>query len=368
MKFTCNKSDINNALNNVSRAVPSKHPIAALEGIKLSLNGNTLTLTGYGLEMGIQTNISVESDDSAEYILNSKLFCEIIRKMPAGKITIEINSKMQISITSENAKYKITALSAETYPSLPDIEASDSLTISQPLLKNMISQTIFAVSTSDAKPILTGELFDISDNIFNLVAIDGFRLAVRTEKLDNSGKHNFVVKAKTLSEIVKLLNDKDDSVATLHISKKHIVFDIGKYKVISRLLEGDFHNYKGSLPKNHSTEVIINTKRLSESLNRCQLLINDKSKGPIRINFKDGQVRISCSTALGSLKDEFEADISGSPVEIGFNCRYLLDAVKASESDKVKLQLNNGLSPMKILPLEGEDYTFLVLPVRLKVE
>lgn len=368
MKFLCKQAELNEALANVSRAVPQKSPISALEGVKIYLNKEMLELTGYDLELGIQTKIEVVSEDVGEFILNSKLFSEIVRKMPSETIEIEVKSDLSTIIRGEKAEYSITALPADEYPSIPDHDTGDNFTISQAMLRNMINQTIFAVAVTDNKPILTGELFDIMDHNFNLAAIDGFRLAVRSERIESDNHYNFVVKAKALSEVSKLLKDDGEETVTMHVSKKHITFEIGKYMVLSRLLEGEFHNYKGSIPANHNTEIILNTRDLINSLERCMLLINEKTKAPVRCLFRDGIVKISCSTALGKLNDEFVADISGPSVEIGFNCRYLLDALKASESDKVRLLLNGGLSPMKIVPMEGNAYVFLVLPMRLKSE
>ncbi|MBD5141503.1 MAG: DNA polymerase III subunit beta [Ruminococcus sp.] len=368
MKFLCKQAELNEALANVSRAVPQKSPISALEGVKIYLNKETLELTGYDLELGIQTKIEVVSEDVGEFILNSKLFSEIVRKMPSETIEIEVKGDLSTIIRGEKAEYSITALPADEYPSIPDHDTGDNFTISQAMLRNMINQTIFAVAVTDNKPILTGELFDIMDHNFNLAAIDGFRLAVRSERIESDNHYNFVVKAKALSEVSKLLKDDGEETVTMHVSKKHITFEIGKYMVLSRLLEGEFHNYKGSIPANHNTEIILSTRDLINSLERCMLLINEKTKAPVRCLFRDGIVKISCSTALGKLNDEFGADISGPSVEIGFNCRYLLDALKASESDRVRLLLNGGLSPMKIVPMEGNAYVFLVLPMRLKSE
>lgn len=368
MKFICSQSVLNEAVVNVSRAVPVKSPLTALEGIKMYLDRNVLELTGYDMELGIQTKIEVESEDHGEFTVNAKLFSEIIRKMPSEKVSVEIDDKLKTTIKGGDAEYNILALAADDYPSIPDYDKSDTLTVPQGLLKNMISQTIFAVSMSDNKPILTGELFDIQDGIFNLVAIDGFRLAVRTEKINTEDRYHFVVKSKALSEVSKLLKDDGENNVNMYVSKKHIVFEIGGYMVISRLLEGEFHNYKGSIPTNYSTEIILSTKDLIASLERCSLLIVEQTKAPVKCTFGDGQVKINCSTALGKLSDVFGADITGNKVDIGFNCRYLLDALKASESDKVRMLLNGGLSPMKIVPADGDAYTFLVLPVRLKNE
>ncbi len=368
MIFTCKQAEINEALANVSRAVPQKSTMPALEGVKLYLNKNVLELTGYDLELGIQTRIEVDSEDVGECILNSKLFNEIIRKMPSETIRIEIDENLTTTITGYNAEYKISAMAADEYPSIPDHDTGDSFSLPQPMLKNMINQTIFAVAVTDNKPILMGELFDISDHNFNLVAIDGYRLAVRSENIESEDYYNFVVKAKALSEVAKLLKDDENENVVLYVSKKHITFEINKYMVLSRLLEGEFHNYRGSIPSNHNTEIIIGARELISCLERCMLLINEKAKAPVRCLFKDGKVKISCSTSVGKLNDEMEADMAGPSVEIGFNCRYLLEALRASESDKVKLQLNGGLSPMKIVPMDGNAYTFLVLPMRLRTE
>jgi DNA polymerase-3 subunit beta len=340
-----------------------------LEGVKISLNNNTAELTGYDLELGIKTKINVESEDEGEFVLNSRLLCEIVRKLPDGKVVfkVEYDGTMATSISCKNAVYNIIALPADDFPSLPDCGDGEKISFSQPLLKNMINQTVYAAATGDNKPILTGELFDIGGNVFNLVAIDGYRLAIRKEHIDVSGKHYFVVKARTLSEVSKLLGEKEnDENLTLYKTNKHILFEVGEYIIVSRLLEGDFHNYKGSVPVSHQTEIIIDSKLIIDCLERCSLLITDKAKAPVKCLFKDGKANISCSTALGRLDEEFDIDIEGSSVEIGFNCRYLLEAVRASESDKIRMQLNGSLSPMKIVPLDGDDYLFLVLPVRLK--
>lgn len=366
MKFICNRNELNEALNNVVRAVPQKSTITALTGVKVLLDKDSLELTGYDLEMGIQTKISVSSEDKGECVFEARLLCDIVRKMPSETITFEINDNLQTEIIGGKAHYKILAMSADEYPTLPSYDTGDDFTVSQPMLKNMINQTVFAVSVTDNKPILTGELFDISEGTFNLVAIDGFRLAVRTEKLNTENHYNFVVKARSLSEVSKLLKEDDEEKTIIHVSRKHIIFEINGYMVISRLLEGEFHNYKASIPKSHTTEIIIKTKELIESLERCTLLLNDKNKAPVRCIFDNGSVKITCSTGMGIFDEESDVDITGDKVEIGFNCRYMLEALRATESDKIRMQLSGGIAPMKILPMQGDAFTFLVLPHRIR--
>ena len=369
MKFDCNKQDLCEAIGNVSKATAVKSTITALEGIKIKINGNIMQLTGYDLELGIKTDIAVNSDEDGEFVISSKLFNDIIRKMPSERIFIEVDDNLGTSITDGNVtNYDIRSISSEEYPELPEFDNEGCFKISQSTLKNMINQTIYSVAVTDNKPILTGELFDIEDGQFNLVAIDGFRLAVRTEKISSATDYNFVVPAKALREISALLKEDGDDECTISVSKKHIIFDISGYKVISRLLEGEYHNYKSSIPANSQTEVIIKTKDFIQSLDRCSLIINDKIKPPVICNFDNGSLKISCTTSIGKFNDAFPIEITGPAVNIGFNCKFLLDALKATESDKVKILMNGGLSPIKIVPLEGNEYTFLVLPVRLRAE
>lgn len=371
MKFICEKQTLCEAIGNVSRAVAQKSTIPALEGIKVRLIPGKLQLTGYDLELGIKTEIPVESSDNGEFVINSRLFSDMIRKMPEQSVTVEIDEHMGMKIYGGVTEYNVVVLSAEEYPEIPEFFQDGGIKIPQGVLKNMINQTIFAVSVNENKPVLTGELFDLADGIFNLVAIDGYRLAVRTEKLDigeYGANTKFVVPAKALKEVSGLLREEFEEPCEIFASKKHIVFDISGYKVISRLLEGEFHNYKGSIPSNSSTEVVIKTRDFISSLERCSLLINERAKAPIKCIFNDGEVKISCATIIGKFSDSFPVELTGPMVEIGFNCKYLLDALKATEGDKVKLLMNGGLAPMKIVPLEGDEYTFLVLPVRLRAE
>ncbi len=365
IQLICNKSKLSEAINNVSKAVASKSTITSLEGIKIKLEGLEMTLTGYDLEIGIETKIPVKSNDNGEFIVNARLFSDIIRRMPAEEITITIEENLEITIICDQTEYTINAMSSDEYPEIPKIEDSKSFNFSQSVLKNMIQQTIFAVSLNDKKPILTGELFEIENGIFNIVAIDGYRLAIRTEKISEDVNMKFVVPSKALNEVSKLLADDDEKICTISLSRKHIIFDISGYYVISRLLEGEFHNYRNSIPNEFNTEVIISTKEMISSLDRVSLLINERIKAPVKCNFDSETIKLSCKTALGKINDEIKAETVGNAIEIGFNNKYLSDPLKSVDDDKVKLLLNGSNLPMKIVPLTGEDYTYLVLPVRL---
>lgn len=365
MKFSCDKTKICEAINNVSKAVAIKSTMPALEGIKLVLSNNILELTGYDLEIGIRTQIQVKSEDSGEYVINARLFSEITKRMPDGELLFFIDENLNVRISSGVTEYDISAYSADEYPDLPTMENEKQFNITQGVFKSMINQTIFAVSTVDNKPILTGELFDIENGVFNLVAIDGYRLAIRTENINCSEKFYFVVPSKALSEIARLLKD-DEDLCNVFVSDRHIMFDINGYYFFSRLLEGDFHNYKTSLFNDFKTEIIVKTRDFLNSLERCSLLISEKHKAAVKCNFNTNEMQIDCKTAIGKVSDEITLDLNGDPVLIAFNNKYIMDALKASESDKVKIHMNGSNRPIKILPMQGDSYTFLLMPVALK--
>lgn len=371
MHFNCNKLELSEAITNVSKAVPSKSSIPQLEGIKLSLTDNNLTLTGYNLELGITTTVNVTNNDNSngEYIINARLFSDMVRKMPSDSINIIINKNgdMKAHLKALNTNCKIAVLSAEDYPEFPDTSTGESVSIPQQILKNMIHQTIYAVSVSDIKPILTGELFDISNGEFNLIAIDGKRLAIRRETIPCTDSFKFVVPSKTLDEVSKLLKD-DAQVQDCKIvnTSRHITFQIDKYTIVSRLLEGEFHDYKRSVPTEFDTEVILKVKDLTECLERCSLLINEKNRAPIRLNFKDDALKIVCETPLGNIDEEIHIDMTGKPLLIGLNNKFLLDALRASDCDQVKLLMNSPIKPMTIVPMQSDSFTFLLMPIQLK--
>lgn len=367
MLMICNKNEIYEAVINVSKAVSDRTTIQALEGIKFKLSGNILELTGYDLELGIKIELMVKSEDSGEVVINARLFADIIKRMPTDEILIDINDNLQVRIKGGNTEYTISAMSAEEYPQLPEAENAESFSISQPVLKNMINQTIFSISQDDFKPIFKGELFEIKDGTFNMVALNRYRMAVRTEAIKSDKEMKFVVPGKALSEIAKLLKDDEDLMCEIKTSEsgKHIIFEISGYYVFSRLLEGEFLNYRSSLPKDAVTEVIVDTKQLINCLERASLLITEKIKSPVRCKFDNGQLKVSCNTAIGKIYDEIDVDISGPMIEIGFNCKYFIEPLKTVNDDKVKLLLNGGQIGMKIMSVNDDRYIFLVLPIRL---
>ena len=366
MKFVCNKIELSEAVSNVSRAVSQKSTIPALEGIKVKVKDNIVELTGYNLELGIRTTITAETEGEGEFVVSTRLFSEFTRKMSGNDITFDIDENLVINMSCSATECSFSAMSATEFPDLPVVDKSKSFTVKQNVLKSMINMTSYAASLNESKPILTGELFDIEDGVFNMVAIDGFRLAIRGELTESTDKYHFVVPKKALLEVSTLIKDDAEKECIIYTNDRHIIFEIGSVFVISRLLEGAFHNYKLSIPSEFKTEVIINKKDFSNSLERCSLLIDDKNKSPIRCEVGNGVLKVNCRTGIGKINDAISADISGEAVTIGFNNKLILEALRAAEGDKVRIRFNGAMKVIEILPLEGESFIFLIMPIQLK--
>ncbi len=366
MKITCQRQILVEAVLNVQKAVSSKSCLTALEGILIKTKELSISLCGYDLELGITTEIPAVVDEPGQIVISAKILADIIRKAPAETITITTDERLVATITSAPAEFSIVGISAEDYPNMPKLTDAEKMAIDCQTLKGMIRQTLFATSETDVKPINTGTLFEANENELKLVSVDGYRLAMRKEPIIGEKKMHFVVPGKALNEILKLLPDAEDTKIEISIGKKHIIFYVENYCVISRLLEGEFLDYKAAIPAEHTTEITVNTKKLIESIDRVSLVVTDRLKSPIRCLFADDTAKISCITTVGKANDEISVATQGNPVEIGFNNKYLIDALKNTECDEVKIQINGALSPMKIVPLEGDSFVFLVLPVRLK--
>ncbi len=368
MKIICNTTVLAEACNIVQRGVPQKSTLPATEGIFLQAKNSKLTLTGYDLEVGITTIIECSTEDEGSIILNARLLCDILRRLPAQSVTINCDSHNLCKITSGEAEFSLVGIPADDYPELPTISGGIPFTIKQGLLKNMVKQTIFAVAVQDIKPVHKGIKFEVENNNLRLISCDGFRLAIRNEAVDYAGEDmTFVVPAKTLSEVVKLTDD-DEANITFSIGKKFILFEIGSYRIISRLLEGEFFNYKNAIPSESSTNARVNLKLILDSVERTSLLITSKIKSPVRCIFDDNTIRISSATSLGAATDKIPAAIEGKRLEIGFNNTYLTDCLRTVDVDEVKIELSSPVSPIIIRPIEGDNFIFLIIPMRLKNE
>lgn len=365
MRILCEKQALVDAVSNVQRGVAAKSALPALEGILLKAHNSSLFLAGYDMELGITTTIEAQVSEPGEIVLTAKLFSEIIRKLPGEEVVIHCNDKNNTTIRSGSSEFTIIGFSSEDYPELPTINDGAAITVPQNLLKSMIRQTLFAVAQTDTRPVHTGVKFELENQVLRLIAVDGSRLAMRSEQVKSNELLNFVVPGKTLGEVLKLLGEVDDPLY-LTVGTRHIILEIGGYSVFSRLLDGEFLPYRKAIPINSSTTMRVNTREMIDAVDRASLVINDRMKSPLICRFKDDSISLSCITALGSANDSIDAKIDGRQEEMGFNSRFLLEALRNTESDEVTIELSGAQSPMKIVPVSGDHFLFLVLPVRLK--
>ena len=367
MKFSCEKALLQAAVSVASRAVSPKSSIPALEGILLEAE-NTLSLTGYNLETGIRTTVPAEITESGSLVLSARLFGEIIRKFPDDVVVFSTDNYM-VNIKCGMSEFNILGTDAEEFPELPVVEYQNTFEIRQDLLRAMIGQTLFAVSDNESRPIHTGSLFEADDTGLTIVSVDGYRLALRHEKLDakeGAESFSFVVPGAALSEVEKICADSD-KVATVVQGARHVMFKVGPTTLVARRLEGEFLAYRQAIPRNNTIHVTGDTRALLSSIDRVSLIISDKLKSPLRCTFDHNVLKITTKTAIGDAYDECPIDGDGGGLEIGFNNKYLMDALKAAPADRVRLELTTGVSPCVILPAEGEEnFLYMVLPVRLK--
>ena len=367
MKFSCEKALLQAAISTTSRAVSPKSSIPALEGILLEA-GNDLRLTGYNLETGIRTIVPADIREEGTLVLGARLFGEIVRKLPDDIVTFQSENYM-VNIKCGMSEFNILGTDPEEFPELPTVEYQNSLILPQSRLKAMISQTLFAVSDNESRPIHTGSLFEVDSEGLTIVSVDGYRLALRHESIDKkegAETFSFVVPGAALSEVEKICSDVDEP-ASVTQGARHVMFKVGDTMLVSRRLEGEFLAYRQAIPRNNTIHVEGDTRALLSSIDRVSLLISDKLKSPLRCVFDSNLLKISTKTAIGDAYDECPLSGDGGGLEIGFNNKYLMDALKAAPADKVRLELTTGVSPCVILPTEGEEnFLYMVLPVRLK--
>lgn len=367
MKISCLRSDLAVAISNVSRAVSTKASIPALEGVLIKAYGDHLNISGYNLEIGITTDVEATVMQEGEIVLSARLFLDIVRKLPEEIVTIETDDRMVTYITCGKVDYQIVGMSSVEYPDLPTFQQTDAIVVNAKTLRDMIRQTVYAVSDNTAKPIYTGSLYEIAEGVLKIVAIDGFRMAIRSENVESESNTAFVVPGKTQLEVLKLLTDDDEKINII-VGQRHITFNINTYSVISRLIEGTFLDYKSTIPANEKTELVINTRMMIDSVERMSLLNSDRIQSPVRCKFNENEIRLSCASAVGRANDVISVPIIGESVEIGFNNRYMLEALKNTDTDEVKLVLNGPISPIVIKPVKGDSFLSIVVPVRLANE
>ena len=366
MRFTCEKSMLVTGLNITGRAVAQKSSLSVIEGI-LCKAGVNLSLTGYNMETAITYQIDAEISDPGACILPAKLFGDIIRRLPEGPVTVVVDDNYKVSIRAGYASFTISAESAEDYPELPDVGSGKKVLIPQSALKDLISGTIFAVSENQGRPIHTGVKFEVEDDTVSAIAVDGFRLARRTYHMESGTGRTmvFVVPAQGLKEVEKILTDSEEDAGFV-LGDKHILYSLGNATVICRLLDGEFLNWKKVVPTNCPIKLTAHVSDLASSIERVGLIVSEKYKSPVRCIFGSQVLQLRTNTTIGAAEDRCAIAGDGKELEIGFNVRYLADALRAIPSEEVVLELTNGLSPIVMTPVEEKyDYSYMVLPVRI---
>ncbi len=371
MKFSCEKNPLIEAIGIASRTVATKSTIPSLEGLLIETAEDSVTISGYNLKTGIRTTFPADIAEPGSIVLNARLFGEIVRKMPDDIISFDCGADYMVKLTSAASFFDIMGTSSEDYPELPAVDALDKINIAEGTLRELINETLFAISTNEARPIHTGSLFEIHGDELTVVSVDGFRLALRREKLDEARSEDisFVVPGAALSEVQKIARESED-LATICLGEKHIMFLLGSTELVSRRLEGEFLDYHKSIPASGKINVFADRRELSNVIERISLLISERFKSPVRCRFENNILHVSTTTALGKAIDECEIEGDGESLEIGFNNRYLLDALKVAPADRLRLNLNTPTAPCVILPEDEEDdsFLYLILPVRIRAD
>ena len=372
MKIVCYKDKILKAINSVVKGVASKTTMPILEGILIQTNDNEIKLTTYDLEIGIEYVIESEVLEQGSTVVNAVMFSEIIRKLPDTEINISLNENNLLVIECEGSLYKLATMNPEEFPELPRIEVENSIQIEQNILKNMIRRTIFAVSTEENRPIFTGCLFEIKNNKLNIVAIDGFRLALRTINLPvQVNDFKAVIPAKSLNEVNKILEDSFEPVK-IGISKNQAVFEMENCKIVTRILDGEFLNYASVIPENWQTRIRVEKNSLQNSFERISLIssssMEKEKKYPVKVTIDIGKLTILCTNQTGDAKEEVFISTEGKNLEVGFNPKYFLDSLKAIDEEEIFVEFGTNVSPCLIKSVENNDYVYMILPIRLKGE
>lgn len=363
MKIVCTKSNLVKGVSIVSKAVPSKTTMSILECVLIDATTDIIRLTANDMELGIQTDIEGEIIERGMIAIDAKFFSEIVRKLPDSDVIIETDESLQTTIVCEKAKFNISGKPGDEFSYLPIIEKDESIEVSQFTLKEVIRQTIFSIADSDSNKLMTGELFEIKNNMLRVVSLDGHRISIRKIALDaDVADKKLVVPGKTLIEISKILSGEAESKVNISYTSNHIVFEFDNTVVVSRLLEGEYFKIDQMLSSDYDTKVRINKKELLNCIDRATLLVKEGDKKPIIINIGDEIMELKIKSQIGSMNEEIMINKEGKDLLIGFNPKFLIDALRVIDDEEVTLYLMNAKAPCFIKD-DNETYIYLILPV-----
>ena len=364
MRLKIDQKQLSQSIGIVQKGISSKTTLPILSGIYLKAENNTLTLTGTDLEIGIETTIDAEVLTEGNVVVTSRIFGDIIKKLPDLPVEIEVDEKQNINIKCGRSKFNIQGQTSEEYPRLAEVDREKCFHMPKDLLKNMIRQTIFATAQDETRPILTGALLEIVDSKISLVALDGYRLALKSASVDYSEDISVVIPSKTLNEVNKILED-DDSDIKIVSTDSHIIFILNKTIITSRLLEGQFLNYKDIIRNEYTSRVTVNTAAIKDSIERASLLAREGKNNLVKLQISDEKLVITSNSEIGDVYEEIPINLEGEDIEIAFNSKYILDGIKIIDSEEITMDLVSSVNPCIIKPEDDENYTYLILPVRL---
>lgn len=368
MKIICTKSNLLHGVNIVSKAVPSRTTMSILECILIDASSNEIKLTANDMELGIETVIEGDISVKGKIAIDAKIFTEIVRKLPDNDVTIETDEDFKTTITCEKAKFNISGKSSEDFSYLPYIEKNDFISLSQYTLKETIRQTIFSIADNDNNKLMTGELFEINENELKIVSLDGHRISIRKVTLKQFYPHKkIVVPGKTLQEVSKILSGEIKDEVKLYFTDNHILFEFGKTTVVSRLIEGEYFKIDQMLSSDYETKVTINKKELLNCIDRATLLVKEGDKKPIIIQISDDTMELKINSFLGSMNEDISITKQGKDIVIGFNPKFLIDALRVIDDEEINVYLVNPKAPCFIRN-EEETYIYLILPVNFNAE
>ena len=366
MIFSVERASLLDAVSRLQRVVGSKTSMPVLEGILISAEQGKVTLVAYNLEMGMKKEIYAKCDEAGDIVINARLLADILRRMNGIQVEITADSKLNCNIKSGEATFDIMGMAATDFPEMPSVNNENKLSIKGQTLSEMVKGTIFAAAqTEGSRPILTGLNISVNDGELQLVGIDGYRLAIRKQKVNIEKNIDFTLSAKAIGEVTKLITDENEDIE-INIGERLISFDVEGYIFISRLFEGEFVNYRKTLPAGYTQTVTVNTRDLINTIERVSLLISESFSTPVRCYFNELNVVFTCATSMGRATETFNTKLEGENFEIGLNSRYLLEALRVIDDENIKILFNGSNAGVIISPLENDDFTYMIMPMRLK--
>lgn len=367
MKLRCKRTDLVEAVSIAEKAVPVKTTLAVMEGIYLEAKDDCFKIVGNNMDLGLDCVIPAETEEKGMALVRANLFSVAVKKLPDFEedVYISVDEKENIKITCGNAKFDFATAQAEEFPLPPLVSDEISFEIKETFLKNMVRQTVYAVSTKEDKPALTGVFFDIFDGNINVVGCDGYRVAIRKEKIDTDKEIKFILPGKNAKELLSIIGDSDDLVK-VSLSGNNVKISLKNCTFTSRLIDGEYLNYKSVAEHKNNLVIEVETKKMYNSIDRAAMIVSEAAKSYVLLNIEDDSVFINCESVMGKVNDKFSVNMIGEPMQIAFNPKYLLDAFKNIDDETVKFSFSTPVTPTVIKPVEGDSFTYIVLPVRIK--